>query len=156
MENQLIEIFCDVDDFCKELESKSQKYLLPNSTFAIPKCTMSLSEIMTILIFFLLSNQRAFKGYYKSYICTTLKDYFPKRLSYNRFVEVMQNALVPLVVYTLHYRSGTCSGIRFMDSTALSVCQNQRISSNKVFKDVAKRGKTSTGYFYGFKLHSHT
>ena len=40
-----------------------------------------------------------------------------------------------------------------MDSTALSVCQNQRISSNKVFKDVAKRGKTSTGYFYGFKLH---
>jgi hypothetical protein len=48
METQLLELFCDVDDFCKELESKRQKYLLPNPTHAIPKCDMSLSEIMTI------------------------------------------------------------------------------------------------------------
>ena len=153
MENHLIELCCDVDDFCKDLESKSQTYLLPNSTFTLPKCPMSLSEIMTILIFFHLSHQRTFKGSYKSYICTTLNDYFPRCLRYNRFIEGMQNALVALVVYTLCYRSGTCSGIRFMDSTALSVCENQRIYSHKVFKDVAERGMTSTGYFYGFKLH---
>ena len=153
METQLIEIFCDVDDFCKEFESKWQKYLLPHSTKARGKCTMTLSEIMTIVIFFHLSNQRTFKGYYQSYISTTLKDCFPQHLSYNRFVEVMQSALVPLVVYTLHYRSGKCSGISFIDSTALAVCENQRIPSHKVFKDFAKRGKTSTGFFYGFKLH---
>ena len=68
METQLIEIFCDVDDFCKEFEGKWQRYLLPHSTKARVKCTMTLSEIMTIVIFFHLSNQRTFKGYYKSYI----------------------------------------------------------------------------------------
>ena len=100
METQLIEIFCDVDDFCQKFEKEYQNYLLPNSTFTIPKCAMSMSEIMTILIFFHLSNHRTFKGYYKDYIGTTLKEYFPKRLSYNRFVEVMQNALVapPMII----------------------------------------------------------
>ena len=153
MERQLIEIVCDEDDFCKEFEGKWQRYLLPHSTKARVTCAMTLSEIMTVVIFCPLSHQRTFKGYYQSYISTTLKDYFPKRLSYNRFTEVMQSALIPLIVYTLHYRSGKCSGISFMDSTALSVCENQRIPSHKVFKDFAKRGKTSMGYFYGFKLH---
>ena len=104
MENQLIELCYDVDDFCKEFESTWQRYLLPNTTNASPTCTTTLSEVMTIGIFFHLSHQRTFKGSYKSYISTTLKDYFPKRLRYKRFTELMQSALVPLVVYTLHYR----------------------------------------------------
>lgn len=33
------------------------------------------------------------------------------------------------------------------------VCHNRRIHSHKVFKQVARRGKTSMGWFYGFKLH---
>ena len=40
-----------------------------------------------------------------------------------------------------------------LDSTAIDVCENQRIWSHKVFKHFAKRGKTSTGWFFGFKLH---
>ena len=35
----------------------------------------------------------------------------------------------------------------------LDVCDNRRINAHKVFEDLAKRGKTSTGWFYGFKLH---
>ncbi|MCB0564760.1 MAG: hypothetical protein KDD01_10335 [Phaeodactylibacter sp.] len=35
----------------------------------------------------------------------------------------------------------------------MAVCHNLRINSNRVFKDIAKRGKTSTGYFYGLKIH---
>ncbi|MBE8416775.1 IS982 family transposase, partial [Leptospira borgpetersenii] len=46
-----------------------------------------------------------------------------------------------------------CSGISFIDSTILKVCDNRRIHSHKVFKDIAQRGKSSTGWFYGFKLH---
>ncbi len=33
------------------------------------------------------------------------------------------------------------------------VCHNRRIHSHQVFKQIARRGKTSVGWFYGFKLH---
>ena len=40
-----------------------------------------------------------------------------------------------------------------MDSTHLKSCDNRRVHNHKVFKGVAERGKTSIGWFYGFKLH---
>ena len=40
-----------------------------------------------------------------------------------------------------------------MDSTTLDVCDSHRISQHKVFQGIAQRGKSSTGWFYGFKLH---
>ena len=48
---------------------------------------------------------------------------------------------------------GTCTGITFIDSTTLAVCKNPRIHCHKTFAGLAQRGKTSTGWFYGFKLH---
>ena len=153
MEQLLIGIFCDIDDFCKGFEEYWKKYLLPDGAPVIPKCSMSLSEIMTIVVFFHLSNCRTFKWYYKLYICGTLKECFPQALSYNRFVEIMQSAIVPLTVYLMKFRVGKCSGINFLDSTALDVCHTRRIHSHKVFKGIAQRGKTSTGWFFGFKLH---
>ena len=48
---------------------------------------------------------------------------------------------------------GTCTGISFVDSTPLHVCRNQRILIHKTFKGLAKRGKCSVGWLFGFKLH---
>ena len=48
---------------------------------------------------------------------------------------------------------GTCIGITFIDSTTLAVCKNPRIHYHKTLAGLARRGKTSTGWFYGFKLH---
>lgn len=48
---------------------------------------------------------------------------------------------------------GNCTGIAFVDSTPLRVCKNKRIKRNKVFKGIAEIGKSTIGYFYGFKLH---
>lgn len=45
------------------------------------------------------------------------------------------------------------TGISFVDSTSIAVCRNYRIYSHKVFKGLAKRGKTTKGWFYGLKLH---
>jgi hypothetical protein len=59
---------------------------------------------------------------------------------------------VALAVY-LRRSFGHCTGILFVDSTPLAVCRNQRIKRHKVFAGLATRGKTSMGWFFGFKLH---
>ena len=73
-------------------------------------------------------------------------------LSYERFVALQAYLLIPLGVY-LNTRKGRVTGISFIDSTSLIVCHNRRIHSNCVFKELAKRGKNSIGWFFGFKLH---
>ena len=45
------------------------------------------------------------------------------------------------------------TGTYFIDSKKLPVCNNHRINQNKVFAQLASRGKSSTGWFFGFKLH---
>jgi hypothetical protein len=57
------------------------------------------------------------------------------------------------MLYIQLYRRGNATGISFIDSTPLKVCHNRRIYQHKVFSGIAARGKTSTGWFYGFKLH---
>lgn len=64
----------------------------------------------------------------------------------------MKNIFVPLFAYLLHIR-GRVTGIAFIDSTSIAVCHNKRITRNKVFNGLAKTGKTTSGWFYGFKLH---
>jgi transposase len=78
---------------------------------------------------------------------------FPGLVSYSRFVEFIPSALIPLTVFLREKGLGACSGISFIDSTPIAVCHNARIHQNKVFAGVAQRGHTSTGWFYGFKLH---
>ncbi len=90
--------------------------------------------------------------FYLDYVCKHLPSAFPKLTSYNRFIELMPSALVPLCCY-LHTRRGECSGISFIDSTTIAVCHNRRIPSHKVFADLAQRGKNSVDWFFGFKLH---
>ncbi|MBQ3670597.1 MAG: hypothetical protein II921_03845 [Treponema sp.] len=45
------------------------------------------------------------------------------------------------------------NGVHFIDSTPVSTCLNRRIFSHKVTSAFASRGKSTKGWFYGFKLH---
>jgi hypothetical protein len=149
----LLELFCDVDDFWQAFSPQWHKRLLkaglPQRTRSPQLCE---SEIMTLVIHFHHSCYRNFKSYYCEYVSTVLTSEFPRLVSYNRFVELMPRVLVPLWFY-LHSRKGQVTGISFIDSTPIAVCHNRRISSHKVFAGIAQRGKTSMGWFYGFKLH---
>ena len=61
------EIFCEIDDFCKEFYQDQTKYLLSNLNRKRNRyCRMSSSEIMTILILFHLSHYRTFKDFYRT------------------------------------------------------------------------------------------
>ena len=77
---------------------------------------------------------------------------FPHLVSYSRFVELARDALLPLCAY-LRMRDGRCTGIAFIDSTPLPVCDNRHIRSHRVFAEQAGRSQNSMGWFYGFKLH---
>jgi len=149
----ILDVFCDVDDFWQETGAEWEHPLVPSGgKLSLEEREMYPSEIMALLIHFHQSCYRTFKHYYTQYVQVALRSEFPHLLSYTRMVEIMSDYLVPLTLY-LHRKLGTCTGISFIDSTALAVCKNPRISSHRVFRGIAKRGKTSTGWFYGFKLH---
>lgn len=156
MDELIISVFYEVDNFCKELNSYFQHYFLShdgkNISLEVPS-SLSLSEIMTICIAFHLSGYRTFKGYYTNFIMKYYIGYFPKLVSYNRFVELMRYAALPMALFAKSSSKNSCTGISFVDSTTLVVCDNHRIHQHKVFHKTAKRGKSSTGWFYGFKLH---
>ncbi|MCP4288675.1 MAG: IS982 family transposase, partial [Gammaproteobacteria bacterium] len=146
-------LFCDVDDFCQTfLDQWYAQQLTQGKRKRRRASRLSVSEIMTILICFHQSGYRHFKGYYLFYVRRHLKEAFPGLVSYQRFVALMPSVLMPLCVY-LNQRKATATGIAFIDATSIVVCHNRRIYSHKVFKKLAKRGKTSMGWFYGFKLH---
>lgn len=151
-EDLLIALFCSIDDFCRSFELQWSSVLLSKSRGSptrVPR--MALSEIMTLVIVFHLSKFRTFKDFY-NLNQSILMVYFPCLLKYNRFIELMPRTVFPLFCF-LQTRLGSCSGISFIDSTILSVCHIRRASFHKTFRGIASKGKTSTGWFYGLKLH---
>src|SRR3954463_2459821 len=76
--------------------------------------------------------------------------YFPGMPCYEHFVTLQKSVFVPLVFFLISHL-GTRTGLYYIDSTALPVCDNHRINRHKVFAGLAQRGKM--GWFFGFKLH---
>lgn len=149
----LVELFVDVDDFWKANRDNWHHHLLESGTKQrIRDKSLSESEIMTIVILFHQSGYREFKKFYLSYVCVHLKSAFPKLVSYSRFVRFMSEIGLLLFAY-LRSCLGRCSGISFVDSTSLAVCHNRRIQRHQVFDGFAQRGKSTMGWFFGFKLH---
>lgn len=151
VEADIVALFCIVDDFCKEFEPEWNKRLIDNRKRKRASA-LSLSEIMTIVIFFHYSGYRTFKKYYLLQVKAFMEKYFPTLTSYGRFIELIKGSLCPLFCFLQGFL-GKSKGIAIVDSTPIPVCHNRRINSHKVFKDIAKRGKSSTGWFFGFKLH---
>ena len=152
--NSLTELFCVGDDFCQGFLPLWRRQLVSVGEIQRQReRSLSVSEIMTILIHFHQSHYRDFKAYYTDYVQERLQREFPSLVGYTRFVEFIPSVLLPLCAYLRKNCFGTCTGISFIDATSLAVCKNPRIHSHKVFAGLAKRGKTSTGWFFGFKLH---
>ncbi len=151
-ELKLVEIFCHVHDFCQVFNHWERQHLLENRAPA-RKPALADSEILTILIFYHLSGFKCFKYYYTWLVMRHFKSYFPHVLSYNRFIELLPRHYLKIYFYTKVFCTTCSDEINYIDSAKLPVCNNYRIHSHKVFSTIAQRGKTSTGYFYGLKLH---
>ena len=88
--DKITEIFCIIDDFCKEYDAEIEKKAIsePNGRMQRKRMwAMIRSEIMAILIYFHFNTFRYFKHYYLFYVKNHWCDLFPNQLSYNRFYE---------------------------------------------------------------------
>lgn len=148
----LTEIFCQIDDFCKQFEQAGKHWLSGPDKKRNRPCSVSLSEIMTIMVLFHMSNYRTLKHFYLQCVLKDLRQYFPKAVSYQRFVQLEQYALLPLTVF-FNGLKGKETGIYYVDSTSIEVCHIKREKQHKVFAGMATKGKTSMGWFFGLKLH---
>jgi hypothetical protein len=149
----IVALFCDLDDFYQAFAPTWQQHLLPAPGRHRQRTScLSVSEIMTLVVAFQASDYRTFKHFYRKEVCRHWRSEFPHLLSYQRLLERLPAVLVPLSAY-LRTRLGRTRGIAFLDSLPLPVCHNRRIYSHQVFAGVAQRGKSSMGWFYGFKLH---
>ena len=146
----ITEHFCKFDDFVNL--SENNLLLTDPARQRNRTSSLSISEIMTILVYFHHSNFCTCKHFYLKLLELHHRRDFPELPSYNRFVERIGAGLNALWAF-LHANLGQPTGLVFVDSTSIDVCDNHRISSHRVFRDIAQRGKTSTGWFYGFKLH---
>jgi hypothetical protein len=148
----ILPLFCEIDDFCKVFEKISETRALTNGRKRKRKTRLSLSEVMTILVLYHASGYKNLKAFYLEEIARHHRTEFPELCSYRRFVQLQSRCVMPLFFYLLT-RRGNCTGISFIDATSLKVCHNLRIPSHKVFRGSAERDKSSTGWYYGFKLH---
>jgi Transposase DDE domain len=145
--------FIEIDDFCKRFEEELRRNLIESKAKSRNRVgLLSLSEIITIIVGFHQSGFRTFKNYYR-FLLTHSKGLFPNLPSYSRFIFLKPRVILPLSMFIVGRGKSKCSGISFIDSTKLEVCGKKRMNSNKVFKEMTKIGKTTMGYFFGFKLH---
>ena len=127
----LIALFCSIDDFWKTFKNEWEKHLIgTGKSKRGPESRLSISEMLTIVVLFHQSNYRTFKHFYH-FISTYMKRDFPELISYSRFVTLMKNLFVPLFAYLLS-RTGTVTGISFVDATSIQVCKGKRVKRNKV------------------------
>jgi len=153
---EITEIFYLCDEFFKEFDVTIKKHLLQEDNVGKHRNKpnrLSDSEVMTLLIAFHLSSMRNLKHFYLFYVCRHRREDFPNPVSCNRFVELQQRVALPLVLFLKTCRTGKCTGISFIDSAALKVCHIKREHQNRVFDAAAAKGKSTPGWFFGFKLH---
>lgn len=152
--DKLIEIFVNVDDFCLNLDDWLKTR--PQEHYKKPRFEgiMSASEVMTIIIFYQFSGYKCFQYYYSDMVQQELRSFFPQQVGYKRFLQLISKSMETLYIFSKwRCLQSVATGIYFVDSKKLPSCHNRRIHNHKVFKDIAQRGKTSTGWFYGLKIH---
>ena len=131
--NGTTELFCSIDDFWNNYKSYWYKKQLIHKSSRGPSCSLSISEIMTIIILLHQSNYRTFKYFYL-FLYNYHRKEFPKMPCYSRFVALKKSAFIPLFFYLQHCK-GKTTGISFIDSTPIKVCHIKRSNSNKVLRE---------------------
>lgn len=156
MKRDITELYLFADDFCKVADQYFQHRSLTNKVTRQPTRVpeLSLGEILTIMLLFHQSPCKNFKYFYQGDLIPFYGQDFPYLCSYQRFI-ALKPRILPYLTLLLYwfYEQSQKTGLSFVDATSLAVCHSKRISTNKVFKDIAAMGRTTKGWFFGLKLH---
>jgi hypothetical protein len=157
-ETMLITVYCFVDDFINAI----MNYPIGTMIMELwegkrgPQRRLTLAELMTLNILRFHLRVHDLKTFHRL-ARNVYRDYFPGLPNYENFLKAANRSFPAVVVFMKYLlfltRLGKAEGTYFIDSTAASVCENPYISTHRVAKGHASRGKTSKGWFFGFKLH---
>ena len=152
MLDRIVEVFCEVDDFCQAFVPQWEASLLGTGGPAPrgPQPGLSPSEIITLLLvpqFRFQASQELLSRLCRAAVARLLSRHAVLR-ALRRPAEKCLRAAGVLP------RSATWGpGPGSTTSIPPPCCDNHRINRHKVFAGLAQRGKTSMGWFFGFKLH---
>lgn len=152
----LYHIFDHVDNLINVMNNSSQKklFITFNPKGGRPS-GLSLQSILAFGIFRYAVGIKDIKHYHRYLI-----NHFPKELghiptypNFNHLINQSTSYVICLLLLICHYNKSSMPSLYFLDSSPLKVCENKRIFAHKVCEGIAKRGKSSMGWFFGFKLH---
>ena len=96
MLDRLVEVFCEVDDFCKAFQDVFESHLIGNGRGSRgPDPGLADAEIITLLLVLHSSGFKYLKNFYNSPMGEALRRYFPGMPCYERFIAVQQRAFLP-------------------------------------------------------------
>ena len=147
-ENSLITLYCIVDDFIHRFleTSAGKKNLSIYYGRRGPKRRMRIADVVTLNLVRIFDRTGDLITFHKNarehYI-----SYFPALTNYENFLKATNKAvgfIIAFVQYQLYLNRLNCTeNVFYVDSTPVSVCENRYISSHKVMKGLASRGKST-------------
>lgn len=155
---RLLQLFCIVSDLTDFILANTKTFAIQENT-AGRKHNLNISEAIAISLYRYTLPHTAFKHFY-----AFMKNYhageFPNLPDYSNML-LFQKQLLPFLIRMLGILIGMNRAVfknkkirlMFIDGSDLPVCTNKRIFNHKVARNVAARGKTSKGWFYGFRIH---
>lgn len=157
-ENSLILLYCIVDDFIQRFikTSAGKKNVALYYGKRGPKRRMPIADVVTLNLVRIFHRTADLKTFHNN-AQEHYRRYFPTLTNYENFLKATNKTagfIAAFLQYQLYLNQINCKDtVFYLDSTPLSVCENRYICSHKVMKDVASRGKSTKGWFFGFKLH---
>lgn len=150
------QIYSIVDEFMQAAEADERlSALLRNwNGRRGPKRRLSLKQVVALNLLRFMVHVKDLKAFHRLARALRLVRDIP---NYENFLKASNKAWPAIAMFMqfllFRNRLRNASGVHFVDSTPVSTCLNRRISSHKVTRAFASRGKTTKGWFYGFKLH---
>ena len=146
---KLVEIYCLSDNFVKLIDKKNPKTNVGRPGLLSKSCYITLTIFKNTLG---IKTNRQLYEFTKEH----LKSEFPNLPSYQQFNEGIRSCFkyfICIMYLLMRSNRDKQSNIHFVDSTILPVCKPIRMLQVKLFNKLARKSKTTMGWFYGFKLH---